>query len=535
MMNRSWVRCLAISVVSVLVAVSAPGSWRVLAAGEQPPGPDRSQPVTQGYTAYEWWLTDWGSNQVACSVIVNHDGLPTRGEVYTVCGKTLYDKWVATEACLPDGSCNGYYLQLNNTEPAERKVSVNLPPPVVWVSLDGCVTENSTYRCDTLPTLVLTGDEPMEGERITGIAGRMDGKDFTCDAVCQIDLAPTSDRGLQLEFWALSSYGDTSVLFTARVRVTPTDDSPSHGWFVDVLSSQWRGAPLAGCSQTWDVFPTVGGVPDWLSTPASVDDLATNVPYQYLAANLIKQGAVDASVCSDSGLLPNGMPSTCGMETARSEVDEWQNRFDGLIQTAAQDTGIPARLLKNIFSRESQFWPGAFTGHPEAGLGQLTSGGADTTLMWNFPFFEQFCSTMLDGSICQQGYAHLTSAQQQLLQGALVSDVNAYCPDCSMDIDMARTEKSVDVFAQTLLANCEQTGLIVHNTYGGEAGASASYEDLWRFTLVNYNAGSGCLTLAIWDTKRRGEKLDWVHLSSHLTPVCHSAIDYVTYMSTNTP
>ena len=80
----------------------------------------------------------------------------------------------------------------------------------------------STFRCDNLPTLVLTGEEPLPGEQITGLAGIIDGKSFTCDPVCQVDLAPTDDNGSTLQFWANSSYGDSSEVFPAgRVRVGP--------------------------------------------------------------------------------------------------------------------------------------------------------------------------------------------------------------------------------------------------------------------------------------------------------------------------
>ena len=66
-------------------------------------------------------------------------------------------------------------------------------------------------------------------------------------------------------------------------------------------------------------------------------------------------------------------------------------------------------------------------------------------------------------------------------------------------------------------------------------GDAASYEDLWRFTLVNYNAGPGCLGLAVDETSSMGEPLDWEHLSSHLTPACQGAFDYVNTISGSAP
>ena len=522
-------------VACLFATLSSFSTGRASATGDQPPGPDRFAVVTREYTDYVWWLTDWGDNQVACSLDVDHDGVPTHGEVLSSCGKPLFDKWIATQSCPSDGTCSGLYLQLIKTVPAQKQVAVSLSPPVVWVSLDGCIPFNSTFKCDALPTLVLTGEEPMAGEHITGLVGRMDGRAFTCDAVCQVDLAPTSNNGMLLEFWANSSYGDSSVLFEARVRVAASGDPAGPSWFVDVLSTQWRGDPLAGCSQIWDSFPPVGGLPDWLSTPARATDLATKVPYEYLTANMIENGAVDGSVCGDGGLLDNGTASQCGISIARNAVTDWQNSFDEIIFTTAQHTGIPARLLKSIFSRESQFWPGGSVDHPEAGLGQMTSGGADTTLLWNQPFFEQFCPSTLTGTVCDRGYAQLSAELQDTLQSALVNSVDASCPTCDLGIDLDRTRNSVGVFANTLIANCEQAGMIVHNTYGAAAGASASFADLWRFTLVNYHSGSGCLTLAIWETKRLGEPLDWSHLSSHFTPVCQRALDYVKYISAASP
>ncbi len=527
----------AIPLLLIIAAASAFRTWRVSAAGEQPPGPDRVAVVTQDYTSHEWWLTSWEDNKVACSIVVDHEGTPTNGEIYEVCGASLYDKWVATKPCISSEeefvTCKGYYLVSVKSETAQREVGMIQPPPVVWVSLNGCTPVNSTFRCDKLPTLVLTGEEPIDGEHITSLGGRVDGNPFTCDPICQVDLAPTKDTGVNLEFWAYSSYGDSSKLFTARVRVVRSNDPTDQSWYVDILSTQWRGEPLAGCSQTWDVFPPIGGVPEWLSTPQIAEDLATKIPYEYLATNLIKHGAANANSCEDGGLLANGQASQCGLEAARSAVIDWQNQFDNVIYSASQETGIPAQVLKRIFGRESQFWPDGTIGHPEAGLGQMTDGGADTTLLWNAPFFEQFCGSQLDSAICMKGYSHLSTTQQETLRTTLVESVKALCPDCSLGIDLDRAYSSVGIFAETILANCNQAGMVVdlNNT----KNVPVLYEDLWRFTLVNYNAGPGCLGLAVNSTSALGEPLDWKNVSSHMTPVCQGAVNYVTDISHSSP
>jgi hypothetical protein len=517
----------------------------VSAAGKQPPGPDRFTVVFQKYTSYRWWLSSWSDNTVVCSFDVDHEGLPTGGDIFESCGQDVYDEWIATKPCPQEDACIGYYLQLVKSTPAQRKVGVQQPPPVVWVTLDGCVPYKATFRCDTLPTLVLTGEEPLSGEHITSLVGTVDGKAFTCDAICQVELVPTDEKGTSMEFWANSSYGDSSEIFTARVRVAKSDDSSDQAWYVDVLSTQWHGDTLAGCSQIWDVFPTVGGNPDWLSTPQRSEDLATNVLYEYLAANLIKHGVVDTSSCDNGGLLANGLANPCGLETVRPAVNDWQNRFDDLIFSASRQTGVPARLLKNIFARESQFWPGAMAGPTEAGLGQMTKGGADAVLMLNPSFYEQFCPTILDQSICKTKIypepeedwqeIGLNDSARSILRNALVHSVDAVCPDCSNGIDMQKADFSVAVFAQTLIASCRQTGMVIDINYNSGSGQTASYEDLWRFTLVNYNAGPGCLGLAVDKTGSMGEPLDWTNLSSHLTPACQGALDYVNDISGSVP
>jgi hypothetical protein len=299
---------------------------------------------------------------------------------------------------------------------------------------------------------------------------------------------------------------------------------------VDVLSSQWAGVPVASCVEAWGVLPPVGGPPEWLSTPMQSEDLGTDIPYNYLAARLILSGMVDASSCPDGGLLSEEAASACGMEVARAAVTQWQNQFDQVILNVAQESGVPAHLLKNLFATESQFWPGKGM-KEDVGLGQLTAKGADTTFLWNPPFFYQFCPLVMDSAECGKGYLHLDEEQRKFLRDALIDAVNADCEDCPLGVDLDRANFSIGVFAHTLLANCGQAGQLVENVTGGAAGASSTYEDLWKFTLVNYNAGPGCLGNALELTLDSGEELTWENLSTHLEPACQGAIEYVNDIS----
>jgi hypothetical protein len=302
-------------------------------------------------------------------------------------------------------------------------------------------------------------------------------------------------------------------------------DQPA--WYVDVLSTQWRGSPLASCSQVWMSFPDVGGPPDWLLTPETTAELTTTISYYYLAGSLIERGLVDVSTCMDGGLSGYGIASKCGLEKAMPQVMTWQNQFDGEILRIATETGVPAQLMKNIFGRESQFWPGIFKTLEEAGLGQMTEGGADTVLLWNPEFFGQFCPLVYKTDVCQVGFGNLSEDQQNTLRGALVQKVNAACPNCPTGIDLSQANFSISVFSRALLANCEQVGQIMLNHTGTFAGQTTSYEDLWKFTLTNYNAGPGCLADAISDAMNVGDPLDWEHVKLYLKPACQGAIDYV--------
>ena len=113
----------------------------------------------------------------------------------------------------------------------------------------------------------------------------------------------------------------------------------------------------------------------------------------------------------------------------------------------------------------------------------------------------------------------------------MINAVNANCENCPLGIDVERANFSISVFAQTLLANCGQAGQLVKNFTGGAAGKSATYEDLWKLSLVNYNAGSGCLGDALDATTIAKQDLTWENISTHFSPVCATTVDYVNSIS----
>lgn len=512
-----------------------------------PPGPDRFTYITVDITLYEWWLIDWKNNNIHCALWVDHEGLPTDNELAWACDEQVYKEWKAySSPCAAENihDCPGYYLQNVSSKPSTREITVKLPPPQVWVSVENCNPDPDGW-CSTPPQLVLTSEEPLPNESITSIQGYAGSDAFSCQGErCEFSLEKTTSEGVELQFWAYSTYGDSSSLFTALVRVLTQggegdDQQLVKRWYVDVLSTQWTGAQIASCAISWDAFPPTEGLPDWLITPEFPEYLTSSIPYAYLAGNLIAQGVVDVRACADGGLTAEGMASPCGLEAAKPAVEQWQNQFDSLIYDIALQTDVPAQLLKNLFSRESQFWPGVFRNGEDVGLGQLTENGADTALLWNRAFFDEFCPLVLDQKVCKSSaYSSLSDSNKKLLRGALVASVNAACPQCPLGIDLSRANFSVSVFGRTLLANCEQTGKIIQNVTGKSAGRTLDYETLWKLTLVNYNAGPGCLSEAFaqaYQMANAETPLAWDLIAQALDPACRGAIGYVEDISKPQP
>jgi hypothetical protein len=527
--------------VFIAVFIISQFSWNAVPAWSQtaaPQGPRRTSEITIDVDLYEWWMIQWKDNSILCRIVVDHEGLPTAKEIFRACTAADYKTWLETAPCNETDvtQCPGVYLFQASRGRGQRTIVLDLPPAEVWITLGGCGEGAFGNQCSSLPYLLLTGLEPLPNETIVRIQGTIGGEPFSCRRdECRLPLRPTGRSGIEIEFWADSSFGDSSEHYTALVRVVPWGDfmAPEGPridprlYYVDVISSQWQGQRAATCAATWQAFPDVGEPPDWLRTPETIGGLTSTVSYYYLAGMLIRNGAVDALSCPNGGMADDFVANSCGVQVALPQVREWQNQFDSEILQVAVDTGVPAQLMKNIFARESQFWPGIYRTYREAGLGQMTENGADTILLWNDSFYEQFCPLVLSQDTCRTRFTHLEKRYQAMLRGALVQQVNAACVDCETGIDLSQAGFSVNVFAEGMMGNCEQVTQVMWNLTRQFPGKLSSYNDLWRFTLVNYNAGTGCLYSAVQRAWTNREPLDWEHVAPYLEPACQGAIRYV--------
>ena len=222
-------------------------------AADPPPENEvtRTTTITVPTTEYIWWVTPWSGNLPVCTVTVDHEGLPTHAEIYDDCGKAIYTQWSTTPACtLSDEKgndprqCPGFYLHLVNNAPSEKTVEVELPLAEAKISVVDCNNVTSSNRCSQIPSLLVTGYEPLPNQQITTVHVNLNGQEYNCPgSTCKVPLSPTTLSGVPVEFWVDSSYGDSSPHFTALVRVVDTGVSSTPGgagWIVDIISPQCR-------------------------------------------------------------------------------------------------------------------------------------------------------------------------------------------------------------------------------------------------------------------------------------------------------
>jgi predicted CXXCH cytochrome family protein len=292
----------------------------------------------------------------------------------------------------------------------------------------------------------------------------------------------------------------------------------------------YAGNPRGGRDPIWSA--RTSGIPSWVDMAVSPSQLYTEYQFARLSGRLIHFGAVDGSGCFNRGLAEDGTATDCGMQSARQQSFQWQNQFNNAILETSQRSGVPPVLLKNIFAWESQFWPEtAFVNTFEYGLGHMTMNGADSALRWNPTFYDTICASSFSAETCQVVYGLQPEHLRSILKGVVIQKVNADCGDCTYALDLPLAERSIPVFAETLLANASFVKQTITGYSGSDALDQISYEDLWKYTLTSYNAGPGCFLNAYLAQVRLGQDPSWKNLSRQLSPACRGAVPYVDFVS----
>ena len=259
-------------------------------------------------------------------------------------------------------------------------------------------------------------------------------------------------------------------------------------------------------------------------------DLNTDINLYLLAGRMITFGLASPGTCPSKGLTIDSYANECGLSAVYSVMVDWQNQFDNGIYFVANLMEISPYVLKNLFEKESQFWPENDLVEFEYGLGHVTPEGIDTLFMWNCNFFERYC-VLKQGfnSGCNLGYTELSDEQRLSLIDKLITEVSVFCDTCEILIGYSHVNFSIEVFGEILLAYATQTGAIIENITGEPAGTLSTYEDLWRFTLANYNGGAGCFSEAIEGTWDSDVSLNWENVSQNFSDSCDQVIDYVSH------
>ena len=121
----------------------------------------------------------------------------------------------------------------------------------------------------------------------------------------------------------------------------------------------------------------------------------------------------------------------------------------------------------------------------------------------------------------------LSFARPQPLETVLRKKVSAYqilssldssCVACEYGIDPAAASHSVDILAQVLLGYCYQTEQLIYNATGWNPILAVDYATIWKLTLMNYNAGPGCVYEAVAEAfKTTKGPVSWADMMANTT------------------
>jgi hypothetical protein len=485
--------------------------------------PGRYKTVETPVTQYVWELVNQTTGAKICEVTIEHDGEPSNQDALAICPDKIYPptqtppsmSMLATlppvKTAAPFNTTQFFqntFWHLVTKRDFTRTDKIQLPDIVMNISVPSAPVDK--------PYVTLIAYEPVADYKITSIQGTFNQMEFSCDGDhCDVPILQPS----QITFRGYSSFGDHSQDIQASIQLVKRDD----GYYVTIASLSPFTIFSDICADTWG--KNVSVPPKWAEFPQIPSGLATNKSLFFLTSRLISTGIVNANSCPGNGFFSTSSPNACGMDIAKQAAIDWQNQYDPLIWAASRKTGIPPKIIKTLIEKESQFWPGnSRLFLQEFGLAQINEFGADVALRWDNSLYKQTCQGVL--ADCTTPYASLPTWQQAMMRGNLMTLIDSDCPGCVNGVDQTTVKSSIDVIGHVLKANCSQANFIMKDN-----SAVASYEDMWKFTLVSYHAGYQCLDNAINAAFEAGSPTDWKNVSTYLK--CPGAKEYVEDFWTN--
>lgn len=226
-------------------------------------GPDRT---------YTYYTTTYERKQCHYTGIKDYPGVG-----YCACS---YNKYVTTSsscpaidtglftnsACSWTGICATYSLTDTSSSSSTQSCSASdtgatavqvkhttaHPEATVFGNLD-CSTTGANGWCIAPEAITITGAEPLLGYSITDIEGTLNGNGFNCSgSSCQVNLVEGPNA---FSYWAVSSYGDTSLLsnFSAnqdtqkpQVSISMGGTTGLNGWYTSGIVSGSAIDPTPG-------------------------------------------------------------------------------------------------------------------------------------------------------------------------------------------------------------------------------------------------------------------------------------------------
>lgn len=198
--------------------------------------------------------------------------------------------------------------------------TVTYPEATISSALQNCTLSNGWCGI-TAPSLALGGIEPVNGYQITAIEGTLNGQPFSyAGATCNRALVEGNNA---FTFWALSSFGDSSLMgtLTAKVDLTPPQIAPSvsgtvgaNGWYVSTASVNASASDtLSGVQGTVNVSQNGGAT--WGGLPLTLADGQYSLELRaYDKAGNVRRTPLNIKVDTTSPNFTTATAGTLGLD-----------------------------------------------------------------------------------------------------------------------------------------------------------------------------------------------------------------------------